>query len=90
MNHQHRWRLYGEILTAIPTSGRWLRLTRKSRREIETALDNLDTDDKRSVRAFLWADLKNVYGGPLTPGEQAVLSDPERYLSAEARAKLDL
>ncbi len=65
-------------------------MARKSRREIEAALDDLDSGEQVSIHAYLWADLKAAYGGRLTTQERAILDSPEEHLSPTARATLDL
>lgn len=64
-------------------------MTRKSRREIEAALAEL-AGGEASIQAYLWADLKDAYGGRLTPRERTLLDSPDQQLPPAARAKLDL
>lgn len=65
-------------------------MTRKSKREIEAALAELTGGDEASIQAYLWADLKDAYGGRLTPRERTLLDSPDQQLPPAARAKLDL
>jgi len=52
-------------------------MTLPSRREIETAIDDLGPDDmapEERFRTALWASLKNYYDGPLSAEERRALS----------------
>ncbi|MGB9931564.1 hypothetical protein [Haloarcula amylolytica] len=62
-------------------------MTRRSKRELERAVDDLDGEDGSfGLQDLFWASLKDYYDGPLTPGEQRLLDNPEKQLSAPAKA----
>jgi len=65
-------------------------MTRKSRREIERTLDDLEGGGRRSsVADLMWANLKDYYDGALSPDEQRLLDEPETHLTPAASAQID-
>mgnify|MGYP000218170027 CR=1 FL=1 len=63
-------------------------MTRKSKREIERALDDIGAPETFDVQALLWADLKDYHGGHLSPGERRLLDEPEVHLTPSARGRV--
>jgi len=63
-------------------------MTRKSKRELERSLDDLDDTETFTLQEYLWASLKDYYDGDLSPGEQRLVDDPETHLPAEAQQHL--
>lgn len=63
-------------------------MTRRSKREIERELDELDSTGDFSLQDYLWADLKNYYEGRLSPGERRLLDDPQPHLPAQDYRRL--
>jgi len=62
-------------------------MTRRSKRELERAVDDLDSGNgSHGLQDLFWASLKDYYDGPLTPGEHRLLDDPEEQLSPAAKA----
>jgi hypothetical protein len=55
-------------------------MTRKSERELERAIADLETLEDEPIQAFMWADLKAYYGGTLSTTERRLLEEPEKYL----------
>lgn len=45
-------------------------MTRKTRREIETDLDELCESEEFTLQDYMWADLKDAHDGRLSRGEQ--------------------
>ncbi|MDQ2072813.1 hypothetical protein RBH20_09730 [Haloarcula sp. H-GB4] len=64
-------------------------MTRRSRRELERAVDELDGQRSFTVADFMWADLKDYHGGRLTPAERRLLQDPEDHLTPAAQTQVD-
>jgi hypothetical protein len=63
---------------------------RKSKREIERGLDELDEKEQLTLEDYMWADLKDYHGGRLTPVERRLLEDPAAYLSPAAQRQIGL
>lgn len=59
-------------------------MTRKSKRELERSINDLCSTDEHGIQAWMWADLKDYYGGRLSPSEARLLDDPEAHLSLRA------
>ncbi|MDS0220891.1 hypothetical protein NDI54_05920 [Haloarcula sp. S1AR25-5A] len=61
-------------------------MTRRSKRELERAVDDLDGEDgSYGLQDLFWASLKDYYDGSLTPGERRLLKAPEEQLSPAAK-----
>lgn len=61
-------------------------MTRRSRRELEQAVDDMaPADGWADVDDLMWANLKDYYDGDLTPREQRLLEDPESHLTEEGK-----
>ncbi|GGN26912.1 hypothetical protein [Halarchaeum nitratireducens] len=63
-------------------------MTRRSKREIDHALDELDDPEQFTLQAYLLADLKGYYGGDLSRGERRLLENPEAHLPTSAVRRL--
>lgn len=63
-------------------------MTRKSKRELERALEDFGATGEFSLQDYLWADLKDYYGGDLSRDERRLLDDPESHLSPTAKRQL--
>jgi len=64
-------------------------MTRKSKREIDRALDNLGPPPGESTLQQLWiASLKRETGTDLSAYEQRLLDEPDQHLSEQARRRL--
>jgi hypothetical protein len=59
-------------------------MTRKSRREIETDLDELRERKEFTLQDYMWADLKDAHDSHLSRGERRLLKNPEAYLPPSA------
>jgi len=64
-------------------------MTRKSKREIEQSIDDLDESGPFSLQDYLWADLKDYYDGDLSADERRLLENPEEHLSKAAKRQAD-
>jgi hypothetical protein len=60
-------------------------MTRKSKREIECSLNDLDSRGTFSLREYFWADLKDYHNGDLSSAERRLLDAPDAHLSTEAQ-----
>lgn len=56
-------------------------MTRRSKREIDSALDKLGSSDEFDIGDYLWVGAKRVHGADLTSDEERLLDSPEDYLS---------
>jgi hypothetical protein len=63
-------------------------MTRKSKREIERSIDDLDESGPFSLQDYLWADLKDFYDGDLSADERRLLENPGEHLSPTAKRQL--
>jgi len=65
-------------------------MTRRSKRELERALDNIEDENRNyGVSDLMWADLKDYYDGRLSPGEQRLIADPETHLAPAALSQIN-
>lgn len=56
-------------------------MTRRSKREIDSALDKLGSSGEFDIGDYLWVGAKRAHGADLTSDEQRLLDSPEDYLS---------
>ncbi|MGB9931562.1 hypothetical protein [Haloarcula amylolytica] len=64
-------------------------MTRRSKREIDRALDDLGPPPGESTLQQLWiASLKRGGGAELSAYEQRLLEEPEQHLSEQAQRRL--
>jgi hypothetical protein len=64
-------------------------MTRRSKRGIEQAVDDLGESGEFTIQEYLLASLKNYYDGHLSERERALLENPETHLSASAVRRLE-
>lgn len=64
-------------------------MTRKSKREVERGIDDLDASEEFTLSDYMWASLKDYYDGPLTHGERQLVDNPENRLPASELRHLE-
>jgi hypothetical protein len=62
-------------------------MTRKSKREIERSLDDLDGTETFSLQEYMWANLKDYHDGDLSSAERRLVDNPEAHLTEAARRR---
>jgi hypothetical protein len=58
--------------------------SRRSKREIENAVEDLDPAEEFTVQDLLMAAVRDCYDSGLTSAERRLVDTPEAYLSPEA------